>query len=321
MLMLLFLGVLATVVVGTLPLWVRGKIRLAAGLAVAGAIGCALIYYFAVPSFTGTLFGVAGFCALALMILSAIIDGVSEDEVTHATWFPVLAAIVYCGLLTNSCSNFHASHYASLIGPIEERVWTQDVQPKDPRHVRLVPQEFAEFLASTHLGKAEGTIGSQFSLATDYVTLQLINNDLQYLIPLDYNGFSSWKSTDGVPGYILVDAEDPKGKVTAVFDRKYLYTPQACFGYNLQRHLRAQFPFQDLSDYSLERDENGREWWIVTVSHPTISYFGTVVDGIAKVDPVSGAATEKLQLSLLPRSPTVPISLSTTVIPAEALDR
>jgi hypothetical protein len=183
-----------------------------------------------------------------------------------------------------------APEYAAMIGPVEKRVWNQDIQPKDPRHMRMSTKKNAIYQASKFLGSA-GAIGSQFSINEDDMTLQMINGELWYVVPLDYNGLMVWWSTDGAPGYIKVNAEDPhrQSELVMLDGAKMKYMPGAFFGNNLERHLILNGYYDRVvSDWTFEIDENGKPFWVVTVSKPTIFNWAKKVLGVAIVEPITG---------------------------------
>lgn len=66
------------------------------------------------------------------------------------------------------------------------------------------------------------------------------------------------------------------------------YTPNACFGDNLERRLYSKFFNKVLLDYSFEEDDSSNVFWVITVCKPTISYWGLVVEGVIIFSPESG---------------------------------
>jgi len=201
------------------------------------------------------------------------------------------AAVVYLGSFLLGSGMFRSDDYKNMIGSVDERVWTQDVQPKDPKHMRMSTRENAVYLARKVLGEA-GAIGSQFNISESHMTLQMINKELWYVVPLDYQGFSVWTSTDGVPGYIMVNGEDPHRQAILKMlpaDQKMKYTPGAFFSDELERHLRNNgFINVALTDYKFEIDESGKSWWVASAYKPTITWSGEKMEGVVKVDPVNG---------------------------------
>jgi hypothetical protein len=68
--------------------------------------------------------------------------------------------------------------------------------------------------------------------------------------------------------------------------------PSAYFGNELARHLWTHgYADKGLSDFTFEVDEENRGWWVVTVTHPTIGWSGSKVDGVVIVNPTDGTFT------------------------------
>jgi hypothetical protein len=249
--------------------------------------------YTGMPTFAWPLFGVFGFLTFIWWVVSCVVAGIMNDgeRWNHANWFPIAYIIVIIILLIANSGMFNSGRYAGLIGTIQDKTqkhWSQDVQPLDPTHIRLVPKELAVSLAKTTLGDNGATLGSQFPLDEEHATLQKINNDYWYLIPLDYKSWTVWTNASFVPGYVKVSATDPYAKPNLITGKKMKYTPNAFFGDNLERRLYWKYNNKVLIDYSFEEDDNGKAFWVVTVCHPTIGFWGLEVDGVVIFDPETG---------------------------------
>lgn len=298
-----FLASLLVAIIGVVPLLLRGKIGLAISEAIGGFLVIWLIAYLGCPSTAYPLLGYFGFATFLMWILSAIVDGATTREtrnyydsgtVTWTAWFPIVTLIVYMGSCVGGSGMLRATEYASMIGPMEERVWTEDVQPKSPEHMRMGNDENATYQAQKTMGSA-GAIGSQFAISEDHMTLQMINGSLWFVVPLDYVGFSVWTSTSGVPGYIKISGEDPHRQPELVMlpnDQRMIYTPNAYFGDNLERHLRnTGYLNVGLANCTFEIDESGKPFWVITTFKPTIMWSGEKATGVVVVDPTTGATT------------------------------
>ena len=181
---------------GVIPLLFSGKIG-TSGIAAASYILVNFgLFYLVAPSLAFPLFGFVGFIALIEICISAGI-GSCDDSYGYSSrkrnepnrflvWgLPVVAILAYVVTGMSGCAAFRSSEYREMVGKVEKREWTKDVQPKDPRHVRLVPKELAYYLATKQLGEASGAIGSQFSVSEPELTLQMIHGELWYVAPLD----------------------------------------------------------------------------------------------------------------------------------------
>jgi len=234
------------------------------------------------------LFG--GYTAWLLLwwIISAVISGLINENITPAAIFPILLLLVIIFIVSANSEMFNASSYSNLIGKIQDKNqkhWSQDIQPLDPTHIRLVPKDLAISLAKTSLAKDGATLGSQFPLKEEFITLQKIKDDYFYLIPLDYKSYTVWTQAKYVPGYVKISATDPYAKPILISDKTMRYTPDAWYGDNLERRLYSKYYNKVLKDWSFEEDDNGNVYWVITVCKPTIGYSGLIVEGVILYDP------------------------------------
>ncbi len=289
-------------VLSALPLALRGKL---VGALVYGCFSAAvttLLSWFFTWSTMGPLAGGFGFLLLVFWAYAAFIDkgedtydrrGRREHQASWIWLFPVIYGVIFAGTLIAGSAMVKATSWASMIGTVETREWTKDIQPKDPAHMRMANRENALYQAQKVLGSV-GAVGSQFNISEDSMTLQVIKNHLWFIVPLDYTSFSVWlESTTGAPGYIRIDGEDPHAQPEVVkFEegQSMLYTPGAAMSFNLERHLRYHgYLDAILSDWTFEIDEMGKPWWIVSVADPTFWWSVVKVRGVVAVDPMTGA--------------------------------
>jgi len=269
-----------------------------------------LVFYVGVPSLAYPLYGWIGGAAILNMVIGAVVGYILADEQEGYRetkeekrrtqlnfWVPtvpaVLSLLLLLGVSASGWTCFRATDYAGMIGQVEDRDWNTDQPPVDPKHLAYVPFETASFSADAELGEAEGgALGSQFELDTNYMTLQRINDHLWWVVPLDFRGWFVWRAVDGSPGYVMVDAQDPRAKPKLVLGRKFRYTPGAYFGDQIKRHIWSHgYLDKGLTDFSFEIDEDGKPWWIVTVYKPSIGFSGPKVLGVVQLDPETGEIT------------------------------
>ncbi len=288
-------------VLGAAPILLSKRFGTTAIVAAVYAILTGLMIYLCLPSLVWPLWGVIGVFTVIAWLISAIIHYIIHEVETRSyettgRVSPIPVVIFGLGLFAligrscTGCEAFRAQEYASLIGPMEQREWTQDIQPANPKHIRLVPPEMAGWLADKQLGSAPGAIGSQFEIKDETMTLQMVKGELWYVAPLDFKDFGTWQSTKVAPGYVMVHAEDPLRPVVVKTDEHYAYMPGAYFGEDLERYMWSNgYASSGMTDFSFELDEAGKAWWVITVFEPTIAYSGEKVLGVAIVDPVNGA--------------------------------
>lgn len=280
---------LITAVLGVLPLIFTGRFKLAVILGIGLTLLTSGFYWLVNPSLAYPLGGLIGVVVLITWIVSAVVPMFEDKFEVPSVVLAILGLLAFVCIGISGWTMFRSNDYASLIGTVERRVWTQDVQPKDPGHVRLVPEVAANWKSDTQLGKGQNVLGSQFRLAHDYTTLQRIKNGLFYVTPMDFAGFFTWNATGTAPGYVMVSAEDPNAEVVMVTNAKFVYMPGAFFDKDLDRHLWTHgYSGKGITDRSFEIDDQGHAWWVVTVFRPTIAWSGPKVEGVVIVDPTTG---------------------------------
>ncbi len=306
-----FLFSLGIALAGVLP-WLM--LRRFGGMIASGIIGfllAMLFVYFGTPSIAGPLYGTVGFLAIIFFVANSIIGYFASDDEDTGWWVAPaisgLLVVIYGLIMLVNSPMFAAQAYATLVPPIEQRLWKADFQPKDPRHFRVSSSENATFLASRAIGQATtldssgnpNAIGSQFTVNDGVSSIQLINHELWTIVPIDWSGWGPQFSpqVNGVPGYIKVSGENPLIPAEYVklgAGHEFRYTPEAMWGNNLDRLVWNNFPEKYIADMHLEIDDQGVPHYIVSLAEPTIGWWGEKVVGALIVDPVTGAGADKL---------------------------
>lgn len=286
-----FIGLaLLVAALGVIPLLAARRFKAALVAAPLAALFCGLWFYNDPPMLTNPLWGSVGILVVALWVGAAALVIVGQEEWSRVGFIPIAGVLLILGRLVSGWAAFSADDYSAMLGEVETRTWTEDVQPKDPKHIRLVPLELAQWAADKQLGEAPGAIGSQFTVDNERMTLQMVNGELWYVAPLDFKDFGAWTSADVAPGYVMVHGEDPTRQAVVKTGEKFAYMPNAYFGHNLHRHLWTHgYATAGLAAERFELDEEGRPWWVVTVYEPTIAWSGERVKGVVTVNPTDGA--------------------------------
>jgi hypothetical protein len=239
-----------------------------------------------------------GVFVLLLWIIAIIVVACTNEYGDDFPWLStlplIIAIVLYFGSGVLGSGFMRTNDYQNMIGSVETHEWTQDVQPKDPKHMRMSTKDNAIYLAQKAIGQ-DGMIGSQFQVEDDEFTLQMVNGELWYIAPLEFKGYAAWGSAHTSPGYVMVSGENSDLQPKLVLfpeGQRMRYSPSAFFGDNLERHLRTNgYSDKGLTDFSFEVDENHRAWWVVTVFQPTIMWSGEKVEGVVIVDPATGDST------------------------------
>lgn len=207
----------------------------------------------------------------------------------------------------------HASSFSKLIQPeiVEDSSFNQ-IHPIPVEKMINVKQEYAEDLASKRIenmpslgsrctfGKADMiNLNGSFNVKTaegEKMTLTF-NNEKVWVLPLEHRGFWKWFHQEITQGYCIVSAHDPsriffvtelEGKPLAL---KYLRS--AWFGDEIERHVRTNgYASYGLTEYSMELDDNGYPYWVITVFKPTIGFEGEDATGVLVVDMQTGDIKE-----------------------------
>lgn len=290
-----FFAALISAFVGIVPLLLVKKIGPAVWQGIATFFVGWFLFYTFVATTVYPLFGFVGFMTLIWWFIAALIASSGYDDVYWPWGFPVCASLLYIIIAIFNSGMLRSNSYASMIaslGDAKESVWTQDVQPKNPAHMRMASEENATYQAKKVIGSA-GAIGSQFELGG--MTVQMIGKELVFVAPLDFNSFSVWLNTNGSPGYVKVSGEDPHRQAELVQfpeSKRMRYTPGAFFSDNLERHLRNNgYLGTGLTEITFEIDDEGSPWWVITAFKPTLGWSGEKVLGVVIVNPFSGENT------------------------------
>lgn len=291
---------------GSLPALFRGRIAAFAWLFVLQFVGWALYGYVFPFQSVGPLGGAAlHWRMFAALVMTAVLFGVSyvatdghrrsDGDVGKFAAIGAAAALAFIGVVrfTTTSAILHDTEYRAFAAEgIEEGSWDQDVSPIDPAHLRQVSMSQAIWKGNKALSQVEGgAIGSRFKIGAYHV--QKLRDELVWIAPLEYQGFSVWQSADYTPGFVMVSAEDPNDEPRLVSDRKLRYLDSAFLGDNLWRHVVSSgYVTKGLEDPTFEVDDEGNPFYVYTRYDLTIGYDGANPVGALVVNPETGEMTE-----------------------------
>jgi hypothetical protein len=173
---------------------------------------------------------------------------------------------------------------ASGLRDVTGATTTSDKPPAaDLQHVRVVPEESAEFSGSKVLGQ----LGAYYRVG-EY-SVQSENGKLVWVAPLDFQGAVQWIARGTSPGVIVVSAENPDAPAELRQRRPLRYIPSALLNANLMRHVYMSYGTELLLETTLQLDAAGDPKYIVTLGRPTIGWSGETVTAVVIVDPTTGA--------------------------------
>lgn len=227
---------------------------------------------------------------------------------------PVLLSVLAIAGFALTASLFQASAYAALIGTVEIVPFAQAIQRLDTtgrllasdrtvidqETVRLVDADVAERRAQELLGR-DPEFGGTYTLGAMQLTRR--EGRLVFAGPLEFTGWFRWRSSDGAPAYVWVDAHDARraGLVMDVDGQpvRLRCLDSAYFGRNLQRLVWASAPGTATTDYSFEIGPGGRPLYVVTTYDHKVGFGGSDPTGIVVVDPQT-CTTERHGMADIP---------------------
>jgi hypothetical protein len=205
------------------------------------------------------------------------------------------AYVVLMPFLT-SWEGFHAEKYRNLIGEVKEASdFSKDVAPVSVEKIRIVDQEVAQRLGNKVLGE-NPSLGSQAELGEFH--LQSVKGDLYWIAPLLHSGFFKWlDNLEGTPGYVMVSAVNERDVrlVQKSGDKpiRLKYQENAYGLTNLTRHVYLHgYMTNGLTDYTLEVDDVGKPYWVITLYKKKIGFDGEDAVGVLTVDVETGEINE-----------------------------
>lgn len=255
-----------------------------------------LILFFGLPAFTGQFGGVT-WVWLDVLIAALFLWGKGVATNTFSAGSLVVGgvlvlwsvAIVVQAIIWPH-SNAEARHLVGLVN-IEEQ--PAGLYPEtDADHILLVPEEAALFKARQIISKASDTEGRNLSTiyTPDYPALQSINQHLYWVFQLKLVGWRVANQVNRiVPGYIVVDAEDPSAEPMVKLGYKMQYTLGAPTRNSLERYIYSH-GYRDymIDDLTIEIRDDWQPFYSASLNRPALRYVGSVPEKMILVNPENG---------------------------------
>lgn len=215
----------------------------------------------------------------------------------------VLVLVVGIGWVVSSVF-FHADSYSDLISNtwslnnkdavvgevatfngskgVERGNFKADLSEEDENTFSAIPkldEDAASALATRALSElADLGYVSQFTVYPEYTQINYKKKPVR-VVPLQYSNIIKWitNTSEGLPGYIIVDMADESTKFVACEDEnggKIKYSPAEHFNELLKRHLRFEYPTYIFGDSTFEIDDNGKPYWVTPIIDKKIALFG-----------------------------------------------
>lgn len=187
-------------------------------------------------------------------------------------------------------SIFNATVKQQQIGEVKEVEYSEMIKQIDTSQIPIVDEALAKKQADKKIGE-DIALGSRVYLGN--ATIQDVNGEIMYVVPLEHSGYFKWNKNRTIPGYITVSASNPnKVNFVTELDGEKInirYQKSAYFNYDLTRHIRNQgFKNVGLTEYTFEINDSGRPYWVVT-TYENRTIFGTEeATGVVIVDAQTG---------------------------------
>ena len=256
-----------------------------------------LIFYFLRPAMVGPY---GGWMTIVLFdtIVGIIVFGVNglvQKRCSLST--SLIPTVIVLWLMLAMCqaifTPFSDQGAKKLAGYADIQVMPDGVYPEtDSDHIIVVPVETAVFKARQKISQASDAKGNTLSTMyhIDCCVLQSINNHAYWVSEMRFNG---WRISNTVgrvvPGYIVVDAEDPNAEPQVRLGYEMRYTPENFFENSLHRHLYQNgYRHYQIDDLTLEIDDNWKPFFSASLNRPAIRFTGSVPQEMVLVDPQTG---------------------------------
>lgn len=241
----------------------------------------------------------SGFTTLILFfVLAGVIDmmldgGLKTSKLAKNNFIIALVLLILVIVIPFFVTTpiFHASAYRNLIGEVSESEFTEDVSPVNVNDIRIVDEDMAMKLGEKKIGEIPA-IGSVSELGSFHI--QSVNGELYWVAPLVHRDIIKWiTNLEGTDGYVMVSATDPQDvRLVQTLDKKPIkikYQPQAYFLQDLHRYLYLKgLVNYGMTEFTLEIDDNGRPYWVVTLYDHKVGFSGSDAVGVAILDAQTG---------------------------------
>ena len=244
--------------------------------------------------FTSLYYVLAMFFVIA-GILNMVFDREEQRfTITNKTNFKIAIGILAIAVVLPTLAStpiIRAKAYRNLLGTVKESEFTKDVSPVNVNEIRIVDEEMAMKLGDKKLGEVPA-IGSVSKLGKFHI--QKVGEKLYWVAPLVHRDFIKWVTNmSGTNGYVMVSANDPQDvklvQKANGEDVKIVYQPDAYILQDLHRHVYINGGMsKGMADYTLEIDDNGKPYWVVSLYEHKVGFGGSNVNGTAIVDAKTG---------------------------------
>lgn len=185
---------------------------------------------------------------------------------------------------------FHAKTYANMI-TVEDAVFAEDMEEATSvSNIALMDTQSATIIGNRTLGALSDVV-SQYEISDTYSQINY-QDAPQKVASLEYASFFKWlnNKSKGIPGYVMVDPVKNTAEYVKL-ETPVKYTQSACFGEDLSRKLRFDYPSKIFDSWYFEIDEEGNPYYVVSCVKSNAGLFGAVdVSEVILFNPCDGTS-------------------------------
>lgn len=225
--------------------------------------------------------------------IATLITSRSDTKISLPKWAMVVVAIPWifvAVMMIYGSVFFQWKTFRDQLGEPEVKKFTSEVQAVDVDQIPIVDEPLALQLAQKKLGERPA-LGSQVYLQD--ATIQMVDGELVWVVPLYHSGFFKWLTNlEGTPGYIVVSATNTNN-VRYVEGHKIKYQPNSYLLFDITRKVRfGQGLFTGITDYSLELDDDGQPYWVISTYKNRVGFSLPEATGIILLNATTGEMQE-----------------------------
>lgn len=263
----------------------KGKIKVLLVLLVIVLAG--IYYYVTIPAINIHSTGIWIFILLVLVLILAAYAAkkkfTSIREVKSSKFLKIGGIVLMAVLLVFAAGSIlsspivNAKQYRNLL-TIEERDFSEDIQPVNFSQIPLLDKDSAAILGNRKMGSMVDMV-SQFEVSDLYSQINYQEKPIR-VTPLVYASPVKWltNQSQGIPAYIMIDMTTQDTSLVKL-DKPIRYSEAEYLNRNIYRHLRFKYPTYIFDQLSFEIDDEGVPYWICPVRDYTIGLFGGATIG------------------------------------------
>lgn len=259
-----------------------------------------LFFYFDRPALTGPFGGWAGILivnavvsAVFLGFNNLVLGSVRLGFVVAVAAFLVVA-VPSLWMVTFPFFGVGAKNLAAVANIVEQPLGSYPETDAD--HILLVPQEAAVFKARQVIAEATDKDGRNLSTLFNVYepALQSVNTHLYWIFNLRISGWLVGNQINRiVPGYIIVDAEDPDAAAQVRLGYKMEYTIGAPTRNSAGRHIyNSGYRGWIIDDLTIEIRDGWKPFYSASLNRRAASFMGSVPEKMILMDPETGEIQE-----------------------------